>query len=141
MRAGKRRKAAMLEQAGPHRIIELYSNSNSNNSCVVMSLGSNNQFDFEESMHATFGSLCRMHTFDHTVANPRPPPFITYHNLGLAHTRGNKVRPLSELVAIAIAGDAGAHAEVLKVDIEGCKFAYNTCPLCSLTPIPTYRRV
>ena len=118
----------------PHRITELYTNSS--NSCVIMSLGSNNKFDFEESIHATFGSLCRIHTFDHTVAEPRPPPFVTYHNLGLAHVRGDKVRPLSELVALATAGNASAHVEILKMDIEGCTSTCTTHPL-SLTPILT----
>ena len=48
-----------------------------------------------------------------------PAPFVTYHNLGLAHVRGDKVRPLSELVALATAGNASAHVEILKMNIEG----------------------
>jgi hypothetical protein len=84
-----------------------------------MSIGSNNDFSFEESMHATFGSLCTIHTYDHTVADPHPPVYVHYHDLGLAQHRTQKVRPLTTLLQLAIEGRSLAHVEVLKVDVEG----------------------
>jgi hypothetical protein len=48
-----------------------------------MSIGSKNDFGFEESMQETFGSLCTIHTFDHTVAVPKPPSYVTYHSIGI----------------------------------------------------------
>ena len=103
----------------PYRIPELYTNSSK--TCIIMSIGSNNQFDFEESVHETFGSLCHIHTFDHTVANPHPPPYVNYHSLGIAPTHGEKVRTLAELVELATAGHSLAHVEILKIDVEGRK--------------------
>jgi hypothetical protein len=88
-----------------------------------MSLGSNNQFDFEESMRATFGPLCTIHTFDPTVAHPHPPPYVTYHDLGIAQHTGGKLRPLPELMEVAKAGLNDPRVEILKIDVEGCQSA------------------
>jgi hypothetical protein len=39
--------------------------------CVVFSLGSNNQWTFEENVVKE--TKCKIHTFDCTVFDPRPP--------------------------------------------------------------------
>ena len=102
----------------PHRIKQLHANR-SQSACVIMSIGSNNDFSFEESMHATFDSLCTIHTFDHTVKDPTPPEYVHYHALGLGQHRVEKLRPLSSLVELATGGNALARVEVLKIDVEG----------------------
>jgi len=104
----------------PHRIHQLYTNRSQ--SCVIMSIGSNNDFGYEESMQATFGSLCHIHTFDHTVAKPHPPDFVTYHDVGIAQKRAGKLRSLPELMDLAKAGLSAPHVEILKIDVEGCEF-------------------
>lgn len=105
----------------PHRIHQLYTNRSQ--SCVIMSIGSNNDFGYEESMQATFGSRCHIHTFDHTVAKPHPPAYVTYHDVGIAQERAGKLRPLPELIELAKAGLTAPHVEILKIDVEGCQLS------------------
>merc|ERR1711916_24844 len=54
--------------------------------CVIFSLGSNNQWTFEENVVKE--TKCKIHTFDCTVFDPRPPeavkPRVTFYPLCLA---------------------------------------------------------
>eukprot|EP00045_Choanoeca_perplexa_P014800 m.176446 g.176446 ORF g.176446 m.176446 type:complete len:371 (-) comp16799_c0_seq1:81-1193(-) len=104
----------------PHRIPQLYANRSE--ACIIMSIGSNNDFGFEESMHAAFGSLCDIHTFDHTVENPNPPNYVTYHDVGIAQEDGVKVRSLPALMGLAMMNHSLGYVEVLKIDVEGHEF-------------------
>jgi hypothetical protein len=89
--------------------------------CTVFSVGSNNDFSFEEAM-AVYG--CRMHTFDHTVARPMPPAFVTFHSVGLAGVNGSDGNVLLTLRGAAARAnlDASTVIDVLKIDCEGCEF-------------------
>ena len=46
--------------------------------CTVVSIGSNNQFEFEEAVHSKLPH-CRILTFDCTVAEPRPPEYVHFY--------------------------------------------------------------
>eukprot|EP01084_Bolivina_argentea_P301481 520136_1 len=57
------------------------------NSCIVYSIGSNNIFGFEEDLLQN--TKCKVHIFDCTVEDPKPPTIygnrLMYHNLCIAN--------------------------------------------------------
>lgn len=57
--------------------------------CVVFSIGSNNQWTFEEAV--VKGTRCKVHTFDCTVRNPQPPDSVrgrvSFHPLCLGREK------------------------------------------------------
>jgi len=82
--------------------------------CVVFSVGSNNDFSFEEAMHP-YG--CSIYTFDHTVASPNPPPYVTFYKYGIGLADGGVFRTVQ-----GAADEAGVtKIDVLKIDCEGCE--------------------
>jgi len=84
--------------------------------CVVLSLGSNNDFQFEESISAQ--SLCRTHTYDCT-SNPPPRPILR-HSFS-KKCLGNSTNDLFVSYASALR-EAHAHkVDYLKIDIEGAE--------------------
>ena len=86
--------------------------------CTVFSIGSNNQWDFENAMEP-YG--CRIHTFDHTVAAPATPAHVTFHPYGAAgQSAGPSLKSLPDMYALA--GVTG-RIDVLKIDCEGCEYA------------------
>ena len=90
--------------------------------CVIYSLGSKLQFDFE--MEMIMNSPCSIHTFDCTIApQPSDPPLherITYHHTCIAEadSADGKYRSLA-----SIARQLG-HTSIalLKMDIEGYEY-------------------
>eukprot|EP01083_Nonionella_stella_P254104 873633_1 len=56
-------------------------------SCIVYSIGSNNIFGFEEDLLKN--TKCKVHIFDCTVEHPKPPTIyghrLIYHNLCIAN--------------------------------------------------------
>jgi hypothetical protein len=77
------------------------------------------QFDFEESIHSYFGESCKIFTFDHTVAKPQPPAFVTYHSYGLApQDVSANLKSLRTLYTVANV----SHVDILKIDIEGAEY-------------------
>lgn len=87
------------------------------NDCTVFSVGSNNQFDFEQSLDP-YG--CDVHIFDHTVANPRMPPHVawTFHRFGAATASGGNMLSLQGMAARSNV----SYIDVLKIDCEGCEY-------------------
>lgn len=91
--------------------------------CVVFSLGSNNQWGFEEAMVSA--TKCRIHTFDCTVEGRIPSHVtdrVTFHKLCLGPP--SKTTPEAKFVTfqqmLEIAGVR--HVTLLKMDIEGFEF-------------------
>ena len=88
--------------------------------CAVFSVGSNNQFMYEEEMAKQ--TPCHIHTFDCTVRNPRPPSQLagrlTFHRLCLGSQKevvGRKnFTDYEGLIEVA-----GQRPDFLKMDIEG----------------------
>ena len=108
-------------------------------SCTVMSLGSNNEFSFDDSM-AALG--CVVHTFDHTVGWPVGPrrrgERVFLHGLGITSKRTGAPTLTQHSRAEASAASsgrlrrleglmeaAGVHGivDVLKMDVEGHEWA------------------
>jgi len=89
--------------------------------CVIFSVGSNNQFEFEESVRAGFPSSCAIHTFDCTVAVPTPPKDVplTFHKVCLGARKetidGRAFASLQDMIDMT----GGSQPTVLKMDIEG----------------------
>jgi len=87
--------------------------------CLIYSIGSNNEFGWEMSMHEKLPE-CEIHVFDHTVTDPKPPSFVRYHAWGISsiNTRGCK----SMHATLHALGHQGRRINTLKVDIEGAEY-------------------
>jgi hypothetical protein len=97
--------------------------------CVIISVGSNNQFSFEEAM--VKDSTCHLHTFDCTVADPTPPASLngrmTYYNFCLDERDWVNPETGYEYISYAtMIGKVGSRPKLLKMDCEGCE--WNTIP-------------
>jgi FkbM family methyltransferase len=95
------------------------------NNCLVLSFGSNNQFDFETAI-VTKG--CVVHTFDHTVSPPAVPAGVVFHKFGVATstTETAELKSLSTLLREAKLTDK--MIDILKMDVEGAEFAFLADP-------------
>jgi hypothetical protein len=88
--------------------------------CNVLSIGSNNDYGFEEAMHKLNPS-CQIHTFDHTVTPAGTPPFVKFHRFGLGSQSTGNIRTMKDVIDMA--GFQGKVIDVLKIDCEGCEFS------------------
>jgi hypothetical protein len=89
---------------------------NSGNSCLIYSIGSSNDFEFEKSAYSLTG--CDIHTFDCTVGNAtNKPPFVQFHPwcLGKGH--------MSLMQVMAALGHDTREISLLKMDCEGCEWS------------------
>ena len=102
----------------PHRIPKKPTNS-----CIVYSVGSNNEFDFEEGILADISPECEIHTFDPTVGDsPSNLPAhgkILFHPWGLADQTEGPYKTLSTIVDEL--GHTGKEIDIFKIDCEGCE--------------------
>lgn len=95
--------------------------------CIVYSLGSNNQWTFEENVIRDTPH-CRVFTFDCTVETPRPPRFatfqerVTFQPLCLASTNYTRNNFLYSTFDVLVAVSGGRRPHYLKIDIEGYEF-------------------
>lgn len=88
-----------------------------NKKCVVLSIGSNNDFDFERGIQKEFPT-CAIHTYDHTITPENVPPQVNFHSLGLASKNSDKLKSFATLLSDLNLTDEHS-IEVLKLDIEG----------------------
>lgn len=108
----------------PHRI--------SHGDCLVYSIGSNNQYDFEDAIYTKLG--CEIHTFDPTVKHPSNKS-STFWRVGLRgfanesnvvkDTNGNRrlshdLKHIGEIVDML--GHSGRRIDIFKIDCEGCEY-------------------
>ena len=87
--------------------------------CNVLSIGSNNDFSFEDAMHK-LNPRCKIHTFDHTVLTPKAPAYVNFHSVGLGSQSSGNIRTMKDIMDIA--GFQGKDVDVLKIDCEGCEY-------------------
>lgn len=91
----------------------------SNNNCTVLSIGSYNDFGFENAIVNNYG--CNVSTFDHTVSNPTPPSQVSFYPFGIATKSEGQLKTINQLSEIA-----GLHnkslIDVFKIDCEGCEY-------------------
>ena len=90
------------------------------NSCQVISVGSNNEYSFENAIHE-LNPNCRIATFDHTVVNPSPPPFVEFYPFGIGTDNSGNIINLK--TALEIAGMIDGSIDILKIDCEGCEYS------------------
>lgn len=104
----------------PYRLKEFASTSN----CLIYSIGSNNQFGFEAAVHEEFPD-CEIHTFDHSVKEPKPPPFVNYHPWGVGGSSNpnSNLYTLNELQKmLGHTSEGKKKIEILKMDVEGFEY-------------------
>jgi hypothetical protein len=105
-------------------------------SCLIYSIGSNNDFSFEHSLHQRLGPVCEIHTFDHTIGSDpsNKPPFVNFHPVGLSNERilelpsssheraaiGSKLLSLNRIVK-RNNHESRAWIDILKIDCERCE--------------------
>jgi hypothetical protein len=98
----------------PHRI--------SKGKCLVYSVGSYNQFDFEEEIHSRL--QCEVHSFDPTVDGHNALKHVTtFHKLGISSkTRAddNLFRTIGNITDIL--NHANRTIDIYKIDCEGCEW-------------------
>jgi hypothetical protein len=99
-----------------------------NQSCLVYSFGSNNQFGFEEELLRRLDDKCEVHVFDHTVTTwtlPNTTNRIHTHGYAITSEADAKVRGKPYMSYDQIRNELG-HANrsitILKIDIEGSEY-------------------
>lgn len=92
-------------------------------SCLVYSLGSNGQFEFEEQIWQRLG--CEVHTFDCTWTG-QSPGYVHYHPwcLGAPATDPNTATSLSFAQMIHRMGHQSRQPLIVKMDIEGWEWPF-----------------
>ena len=92
---------------------------------LICSVGSFDDFSFEEAITRDVSSAREIHAFDHTVSNPRNKPCgVHFHPLGLGGAREPDGSDLKGLADIVVAlGHKGRTIDVLKIDCEGCEWS------------------
>lgn len=98
----------------PHRIVK--------KNCLVYSIGSNNQFDFEEELHARF--QCETHTFDPTVEGKNALEHVTtFHKLGISSESSADGKLFYSIDGITrLLNHANRTIDIFKIDCEGCEW-------------------
>jgi len=99
----------------PHRIKK---------DCLVYSVGSFNNFDFEESVFQDISEKCEIHTFDPTVGDSpsNRPEYVHFHSWGLAKDTNSATKMKSLKDIILKLGHEKRHIDILKIDCEGCEW-------------------
>ena len=88
--------------------------------CNIISIGSNNEWSFEISMHE-LNPRCIIHTFDHTITpNSRKPAYVVYYPYGLGASDDKNIRTMDSILRLT--GLTKTTVDVLKIDCEGCEF-------------------
>lgn len=88
--------------------------------CAVVSVGSEDEWSFEEAVLQRY-SCDFVHTFDHTVLAPHPPPGATFHQLklGAAHRPKEMQTSVQGILDLL---PTGRQVDIMKIDIEGGEY-------------------
>jgi len=87
--------------------------------CNILSVGSNNDWSFEMSMHE-LNPRCKIHTFDHTSGSAGKPEYVKFYAIGLGSVDKGNVRTMDGILKIA--GLENKTVDIFKIDCEGCEF-------------------
>ena len=100
----------------PHRI--------DTSDCLVYSIGSNNDFSFEEAIHEAISERCEIHTFDMTIGEhpSKKPSYVHFHPWGLAAQDDETHRLKTLRSTVKALGHEGRMVDIFKIDCEGCEF-------------------
>lgn len=110
----------------PHRITE-------QDECLVYSIGSNNDFSFEQSVLDNIGHHCEIHTFDfgnfsagaaklgYRLHKGENKSAVIYHQIGLGADEPPKYKSLKTVVNEL--GHNNRTVDIFKIDCEGCEWS------------------
>jgi len=106
----------------PHTIRK---NINAGNPCLVYSVGSHGQFDFEQSLKDSISPECEIHIFDPApIGTWHVPANMSYHpfplGTGVDMVQGVRTKSFGEIVQEL--GHAGRTIDIFKIDCEGCEW-------------------
>mmetsp|Transcript_64146 Transcript_64146/g.118165 ORF Transcript_64146/g.118165 Transcript_64146/m.118165 type:complete len:300 (+) Transcript_64146:86-985(+) len=100
-------------------------NIDSGKPCLVYSIGSNGQFDFEKSVQDLISPRCEVHIFDPAKVGTWPVPAnMSYHayplGSGTEVVQGVRTKSFPDIVQEL--GHKGRTIDILKIDCEGCEW-------------------
>ena len=104
----------------PHRIAQ---KAASDQGCLVYSVGSNNDFSFEMSVHDQISEHCEIHTFDfgdYSQGAKEAGDYITYHQVGVGKDQPPRFKSVKTLVKEL--GHENRVIDIFKIDCEGCEW-------------------
>jgi len=108
-------------------LIAAKSNKTGSSRCLVYSVGSNNQIDFETSVYKHLN--CETHTFDPTLDKPFVgDEYAIFHDWGLGKDGDAKKIKQKTFTAKSLEtivkdlGHEGRTIDILKIDCEGCEW-------------------
>jgi hypothetical protein len=111
---------------GVDYIHECYNGTQGNDNCIVYSIGSNNEIDFEVAVKDHIG--CEIHTFDPTLSTPFiGSAYATFHPWGLGKD-GEVVNFVTEFTTMSLEsimkelGHTHRKIDIFKIDCEGCEY-------------------
>jgi len=92
--------------------------------CIIYSVGSNGQFDFEQAIYERF--RCEVHTFDCTVTPETVPSFVRYHPICLGAPAADpaSAKYLGWKQLVERLGHLGRKPLLVKMDIEGWEYPF-----------------
>jgi len=108
----------------PHRVF-------AQRKCLIYSIGSADQYDFENVVHAK-GPHCEIHTFEIGLNQKPIPSYIRYHQIGIGgnFTRNDRrYKTLYEMVDLH--GHRQRNIDILKIDIESSEYQVLTSHMFS----------
>ena len=96
--------------------------------CLVYSVGSNNDFSFEEAIQSEIGKHCEIHTFDPTDYSEKANEIggIQYHTWGIdKENKKNRRNWIFKTLKDTIEelGHIGRTIDIFKIDCEGCELS------------------
>ena len=86
--------------------------------CNVVSIGSNNDWSFEEAVHQ-LNPRCKIFTFDHTVEGVGCPSYVTFHKIGIGDRDSGPFLTVGS--ALRKVGLENKMIDLFKIDCEGCE--------------------
>ena len=95
---------------------------------MVYSIGSNNDFQFENSIYESISKNCEIHTFDPTVGNnpSNKPENVKFHAWGISNknfinSKGYDMRTIENITRTL--GHLNQKIDIFKIDCEGCEYS------------------
>eukprot|EP00565_Helicotheca_tamesis_P001191 CAMPEP_0185725932 /NCGR_PEP_ID=MMETSP1171-20130828/2057_1 /TAXON_ID=374046 /ORGANISM="Helicotheca tamensis, Strain CCMP826" /LENGTH=339 /DNA_ID=CAMNT_0028394177 /DNA_START=167 /DNA_END=1186 /DNA_ORIENTATION=- len=111
----------------PYRIIQKKNNSNNmmggegEDGCLVYSIGSNNDFSFENFVYSEISQDCEIHTFDPgNYSKGAEKAGVNYHQYYVGLDEGESSKSMKTIVEEL--GHQGRTIDIFKIDCEGCEW-------------------